>query len=119
MRRGILAAAFALAAVPFSGFVATGVRYALRSHRSGAVPRGLGRYRIGFRSAVHELPDVLGGCRGTAGQNGAHPSSVHVAGPAGDASWGFVLRSGVRPVSRPVRPAARPVVPASSASRSG
>ena len=42
MRRGILAAAFTLAAVPFSGFVATGIRYALRSHRSGSLPSWYG-----------------------------------------------------------------------------
>jgi len=42
MRRGILAIAFAIAAVPFSGFVATGVRYALRSHRHGSLPSWYG-----------------------------------------------------------------------------
>ena len=42
MRRGLLAGGFVIAAIPFSGFVATGVRYALRSHRSGSLPSWYG-----------------------------------------------------------------------------
>jgi hypothetical protein len=42
MRRGLLAAGFTIAAVPFSGFVATGIRYALRSHRPGSLPSWYG-----------------------------------------------------------------------------
>jgi hypothetical protein len=42
MRRGLLAGGFVIAAVPFSGFVATGVRYALRGHRSDSLPSWYG-----------------------------------------------------------------------------
>jgi uncharacterized BrkB/YihY/UPF0761 family membrane protein len=42
MRRGVLAAGFTIAAIPFSGFVATAVRYALRSHKHGSLPSWYG-----------------------------------------------------------------------------
>jgi hypothetical protein len=42
MRRGLLAVGFAIAAVPFSGFVATGIRYALHSHKPGSLPSWYG-----------------------------------------------------------------------------
>ena len=42
MRRGLLAGGFTIAAIPFSGFVATGVRYALRNHKPGSLPSWYG-----------------------------------------------------------------------------
>jgi hypothetical protein len=42
MRQGLLAAGFAIAAVPYSGFVAVSVRYALRSHEEGNLPSWYG-----------------------------------------------------------------------------
>jgi hypothetical protein len=42
MRQGLLAVGFAIAAVPFSGFVAASVRYALREHESGRLPSWYG-----------------------------------------------------------------------------
>jgi hypothetical protein len=42
MRRGLLAAGFMIAAVPFSAFVSTGVRYALHSHKPGSLPSWYG-----------------------------------------------------------------------------
>jgi predicted signal transduction protein with EAL and GGDEF domain len=42
MRRGLLAIGFAVAAVPFSGFVATGIRYAMHSHKPGSLPSWYG-----------------------------------------------------------------------------
>lgn len=42
MERGLLAAGFAICALPFSGLVGTGIRYALRSHRPGSLPSWYG-----------------------------------------------------------------------------
>ena len=42
MQRGLLAAGFAICAVPFSGLVGTGLRYATHSHRPGSLPSWYG-----------------------------------------------------------------------------
>jgi hypothetical protein len=42
MRQGLMAAGFAIAAVPYSGFIVVSVRYALRSHEEGNLPSWYG-----------------------------------------------------------------------------
>jgi hypothetical protein len=55
VQRGLLTAGFAIAALPFSGLVGTGVRYAARSHRPGALPSWYGLVFAGCSLVVTGL----------------------------------------------------------------